>query len=414
MASETEGATAVTSSAAVTPSKDNTGKLKLLIAILGASTVGLLVGVIVLATKDNSSTDKAGGSTEEMTALQKEHETLKADYDTLVAESKEPVVFKPEDNPCDGMRPNLPNEACLEAMEGQFSPGMELDPDIFTTGPQSGVNVTKGYNGARKVDYKPITEPYREKGLCPVNVHWHIGSEHYSMGEYDEKGTGPIDFHEGRQGFRCNYYDASDEKFTTPYQWEHCIGMAIGQTYEVHWPHSTQGACNEPWQYQSPFYDGVFCNLSFEDFLTLSPQDIAHNVGVQSQTFTVVNDEEYYYPDLFSGMILDEAAGKGVDLAIYTGSTTGTQRDNQVCSPFSPITWQVDRKCHLISASSFDRMCKQMEQQADNMKDDLYAHGSRELVIDIHAADNHQTLRRDLKEEEDKKNGHAGLRKKSL
>ena len=100
--------------------------------------------------------------------------------------------------------------------------------------------------------------------------------------------------------------------------------------------------------------DGVFCNLPFEDFQKLTPQQIAHNVGVQSQTFTVVNDEDYYYPDLFSGMIIDEATGKGTDIAIYTGSTTGTQRDNQICSPFSPITWQVDRKCHLISASSFD------------------------------------------------------------
>ena len=32
-----------------------------------------------------------------------------------------------------------------------------------------------------------------------------------------------------------------------------------------------------------------------------------------------------------------------------------------------------------------------MTQQADNMKDDLYAHGSCELVADIHAANNHQT-----------------------
>ena len=44
------------------------------------------------------------------------------------------------------------------------------------------------------------------------------------------------------------------------------------------------------------------------------------------------------------------------------------------------------------------------------MKDDLYAHGSRELVNDMHAADNHQN--RDLKEQK-VKNEH-GLRKKNL
>jgi hypothetical protein len=166
---------------------------------------------------------------------------------------------------------------------------------------------------------------------------------------------------------------------------------------EVHWPHSAAGDCNTPWQYQTPFYDGVFCNLPFENFQTLTPQDIANNVGVQSQTFVVVNDEEYYYPDLFGGMIVDAASDKGVDLAIYTGSTTGTQRNNEVCSPFTPITWQVDRKCHMVSASSFERMCKQMDMQADSMKDDLYAHGSRELVINIHAANNHNNRARELR-----------------
>ena len=44
------------------------------------------------------------------------------------------------------------------------------------------------------------------------------------------------------------------------------------------------------------------------------------------------------------------------------------------------LTWQVDRKCHMISASSFDKMCADMKTQADDMSDDLYAHGARELV----------------------------------
>lgn len=28
--------------------------------------------------------------------------------------------------------------------------------------------------------------------MCPVNVHWHLGTEHYSKGEYDEEGRGPV------------------------------------------------------------------------------------------------------------------------------------------------------------------------------------------------------------------------------
>merc|ERR1712146_514670 len=83
-------------------------------------------------------------------------------------------------------------------------------------------------------------------------------------------------------------------------------------------------------------------------------------------------------PDLFKGMIV--AGDYGSDIAYYTGSTTGTTRDNDICSAYSPITWQVDRKCHMISASSFDKMCADMKTQADDMSDDLYAHGSRKLV----------------------------------
>ena len=72
----------------------------------------------------------------------------------------------------------------------------------------------------------------------------------------------------------------------------------------------------------------------------------------------------------------------GQDIAYYTGSTTGTSRDNEICSQYSAITWQVDRKCHLISASSFGKLCADMKTQVDDMSDDLYAHGSRELVAD--------------------------------
>merc|ERR1719316_726407 len=89
-------------------------------------------------------------------------------------------------------------------------------------------------------------------------------------------------------------------------------------------------------------------------------------------------------------MIVDADNNMGQDIAAYTGSTTGTTRNNQMCSAYTPITWQVDRKCHLISASTFDKMCADMKTQRDDMSDDLHAHGSRELVLSKFAADNHQ------------------------
>merc|ERR1711871_674142 len=129
--------------------------------------------------------------------------------------------------------------------------------------------------------------------------------------------------------------------------------MVVGQTYEIHWPHSAAGDCGTKYQYQSPFYDGVFCN---DGIITIAPLNTYKKIGVQSQVFTVVNDEKYYNPDLIKGMIMGGDFGK--DIAKYTGSTTGTSRDNNICSRSTPITWQVDRKCHLISASSFDKLCE--------------------------------------------------------
>ena len=88
------------------------------------------------------------------------------------------------------------------------------------------------------------------------------------------------------------------------------------------------------------------------------------------------------------GMIRDGPRDMGQDVAIYTGSTTGESRTNEVCSQYAPITWQVDRKCHVISASSFDKLCLDMLMQRDDMSGDLYPHGSRELVHDDLAANN--------------------------
>merc|ERR1712078_894724 len=126
-----------------------------------------------------------------------------------------------------------------------------------------------------------------------------------------------------------------------------------------------------------------------DTLLTLSPQDIASNVGVQAQVFVIVNDEDYYYPDLIKGMIVEPELEMGLDVAMYTGSTTGTTRDNAICSSYTPITWQVDRKCHLISASSFDKMCFDMLQMRDDMSGDVHPHGARELVWSNLSADNH-------------------------
>jgi len=306
------------------------------------------------------------------------------------------------ENICKGSKPIHANAT---AQDGYFNniECVDLDSEegVRNALEQSGANVTAGYQGEIEANAtrRPILTSYLEAGLCPVNVHWHLGTEHYSLGQYDENGTGPNPnstieddpYGEGdsrrlaaaRLGFRCSKFDGNDAKFTTEYTWQHCVGMHVGETYEVHWPHSAAGACGTPHQYQTPFYDGVFCRGGI---ISLDPLNTFEKIGVQSQVYTIVNDESFYYPDLIRGMIVDGDYGQ--DVAKYTGSTTGTSRNNTVCSRYTPITWQVDRKCHLISASTFDKMCADMKMQHDDMTDDLHPHGARELVADEHAADN--------------------------
>jgi len=219
-------------------------------------------------------------------------------------------------------------------------------------------------------------------------VHWHLGAEHRSEGQYDEIGSGPT--HRRRElagdkdvrlGLQCHHYDVSDPMYTTEYEWEYCQKMEVGQTYEVHWPHSAAGACGTTWQYQYPFYDGVFCTPGVISLGDNPPFNVNQKIGVEGQVFVIVNSDEpeYQNDDLFYGAW--KTPGHWFDVAKYIGSTTGTSRDNEVCSFYAPITWQVDRVCHKVSAKSFDMMCKKMLEQADDMTDDTYPHGARELVL---------------------------------
>jgi len=345
----------------VKPSGGSSGALKIAVVLLSISTVGLLGATIFLATKVKDDLHDANAKDQN------------SPHDVMKTIRRTPMGT----NPCAGKKPDLPNLACI------------ID-QVYQTGEQAASNVTKGYNGLRSTDAVPITVPYYQAGLCPVNVHWHLGTEHYSSGQYDELGSGPTDIHRRRlaaghtrKGFQCHHYNADDPKFTKPFDWKYCKHMEVGQTYEVHWPHSASGACGTPNQYQTPFYDGVFCGI-------VPVTNTSQQVGVQAQVFTIVNDNDYYWPNLFRGMIVDGDFGK--DMAVYTGSTTGQTRDNTICSQYAPITWQVDRKCHLISASSFDKMCHDMLRQRDDMSTDVHAHGSRPLVADEHSANNHADL----------------------
>ena len=381
-------------------------------------------------------------------------------------------------NPCTGRETSTggakPDHARLTNADGSASvvPGLTDDDgyidgyfsnrncaEMIDTGygvklPQAGMDVTKDDDYGDIADptgeggiYHPIMGDYdkQEKPLCPVNVHWHLGTEHRSAGQYDEGGNGPYpnwneDSHvvhgpgdaasdgtrtdgtytgdpagrrlaaagtKPRQGGMCYHYNTFTDAEKTDYEWKYCKDMHVGNTYEIHWPHSAVGECGKDWftkgvpgkwQYQYPFYDGVFCNAAWTaDTISVGNGDptdptntfnVNKRVGVQGQVYTIINSDEPKYQNdrLFYGAWMGE--GHWSDVATYIGSTTGTSRDNEVCSMFSPITWQVDRKCHVISARSWDEMCRIMlHEQADDLEADVHPHGSRKLVAGEFSSD---------------------------
>ena len=352
--------------------------------------------------------------------------TIGAAYPMLKSKwDKDDAPAAVDKNPCAGKKPGkgagFDNFQCVQS-------------SVMMAVEQAGGNVTLGYNQgthAKGTLNKPVTTTLAEAGMCPVNVHWHLGAEHTSVDEYSvelsaDANNGPSTakydprLPAGRKllaasggttylGGRCNKYATLTADQKKDYDWKYCKNMVVGETYEVHWPHSEMGACNTKWQYQLPFYDGVLCRLGEEAYPgkgkfglgtvdgVVQPLSLAGQIGVQAQVFVVVNDENYYYPDLLRGMIVtnDGPGSNGVmgkEVTAYTGSTTGTSRDNEICSAYGPITWHVDRKCHLISASSFDKMCKDMLDQADDMSDDIYPHGAREHVSNELSANNRDDL----------------------
>ena len=61
---------------------------------------------------------------------------------------------------------------------------------------------------------------------------------------------------------------------------------------------------------------------------------------------------------------------------MYSGSTTGTKVNNEVCSPYV-VSWHVKKECVLVPPS-FDGLCTAMK--AKGLSADLAPQGSRMLV----------------------------------
>ena len=51
------------------------------------------------------------------------------------------------------------------------------------------------------------------------------------------------------------------------------------------------------------------------------------------------------------------------------------------------VTWQVDRGCHKVSAKAFDKLCKAMPEQKDDMAEDTEPHNARVTTADFITTD---------------------------
>ena len=316
-------------------------------------------------------------------------------------------------------------EGTLRADTGEgFGVGLgDLDCEHSQVGAQAGTDVTRGAVGMMDPSVGPVQD-YNAAGMCTVNVHWHIGAEHKSTGEYDEDQEfdhPDKDTYAGshrrlasddggmRIGHMCkagkDLWETSDASVrnadgtVNEYAWQYCKDMHVGLTYEFHWPHSSLGACQTPWQYQYHFLDGVYCKATMggltygEAAAALTSDPPTAFIGVEGQVFTIVNggDAEALRPtwDVLSGwdrqVIADTKDDATGGVAYYQGSTTGDAANNDdVCrGTGNLVTWHQDRKCHTLEASTMDEMCRRMMViSADDMEPDVAPHGARETVTD--------------------------------
>ena len=308
------------------------------------------------------------------------------------------------------------NNPCIDST-GQAPLRADLgDIECENAGAQSATDVTKGAAGDLDPALAPIVD-YNDMGMCTVNVHWHIGAEHRSEGQYDEAAAFDHpnkDTYAGshrrlasadggmRIGHMCTkgkeLWEANDASVRNSdgsvkeYDWKYCKDMHVGLTYEFHWPHSSLGACQTPWQYQYHFLDGVLCGATQLgiDINTAAAAltSKAHAIGVEGQVFTIVNGgaAEAKRPtwDVLNGW--DRQSAK--DVAYYQGSTTGdavqsgAHAGDKCRGTGDLVTWHVDRECHTLEASTMDEMCRRMLViSADDMSPDVIPHGARETVV---------------------------------
>jgi hypothetical protein len=211
-----------------------------------------------------------------------------------------------------------------------------------------------------------------------VNVHFHIGAEH-KANEYSDDSASIAYDNAASSGRRLASDPRPGHKCTTPpakvteYAFQYCKDVVAGETYEVHYVHSSAG-------YSSADLEGVTDIDGIGDGLggaangrgILNPMIVVQGIVFQIGD---AGDGVIDSGDLWDFM---QANVNTADVVMYAGSTTGQSHDDEICSPYH-ITWHQSVKCYTVTPEVFDNMCKVML-ETYNMEVDLHPHGSRTLV----------------------------------
>lgn len=253
--------------------------------------------------------------------------------------------------------------------------------------PQSPRDVSPTYSAGTGVA-RSVAHHASVSTLKHVNTHYHLGAEHKSSGEYDKLHTTSRKLLSGdtEYGFYCDdvaAVSALTSAQKAAYDFQYCKETEVGKTYEMHYVYSSGGKA---------MGDGLGGAFAVQNNPT---------VVVRGQVFHIVNDAAYDLPsgsNLMEGMLQSFPGTTGAaatlnlnDVTVYSGSTTGRSYNNaDSCSPYQ-ITWQVDQKCRLISAKSFDDMCKKMKYD-HGMSADAHPHQSRDLVSNVLSSNTQTTL----------------------
>jgi hypothetical protein len=222
-------------------------------------------------------------------------------------------------------------------------------------GPQAPRDIDQ-QQGSNAIGF-PVAAAAARMNLC--NLHIHGGAEHRAAA-FDV----PSD--EGA-GFRCAMSQRLEDAERAPFTGNACEGIEPGDTIEVHWVYSTCDVAPGP---------GLGA--------CLSEQCANPGLRVESQVFTVVNDENATDFARFAALVRRDGfhqpsalpQGTG-EPATYLGSTTGPSYSDATCSPLQ-VSWSVRPQCAKLSIASLSQWC------AGNVFEEDHAHGVRPLVT--HAA----------------------------